>query len=787
MISNSVNSAILSHRFGGHGRPFVILFAFTFLLAFVFLGAAQAQTDLKGENKEITADGPWDVAYTNTSENLSTITFSSLANATRYDYTGALTGNIAVDITHQGNTSNDHRFTFSNTGNNITGGVTMHKGILFVSNSNQLGSFTGGLTLDNATFMAYGACNFAVTIADNSFGALRASGTDNLSFSNKITGNGDVIIVPEGGKTVIMSGANDYTGVTSIGTFRGGSGGKQALLVMGADNTLPTTSVVEMAKSQNSAYADTATTASLNLNGTTQKISGLYGAANATITNGKAAAANLTINLAEGKSYEYSGTIAGNSGTNRTNLTITGAGSQTLGGNITNASVTSSTTGTLTLGGNTVSLTSLDVTAGTLAFTPNVALTVSGKVTSTSALDLNGANLTYKSNLATDFNNVNITNTNTETQSILTIAPTEDVSQQTFNKSVSGNTRLVIKLKTNQDNNSRFMLGGTNTHTGGLYIEQGTVRVDNYAALGTSKQIDMKHSSLMTNQTFAGYTINLVGDASAGERGAIRLSGGNGNFDAKITGVGSFEIVNDGPVTLTNTSNDYQGKTYIGNFQWRSNGLNNAATLNLGASGVLPDTTQVVMGKNYEGSGISGKITFDLKGFNETVAGVSGESTNAVITSATPATLIVNANKDYSYAGTVTGSATLDKRGTGTMTITGNNTGSLAVNEGTLILKGDNSGAQSITVGENGTFIPSGTNSAATQINLQGGTLNCYSASTLDGSTITAASGNSTINFVGPEPGTYSRQLFKASKDMTYFTNPEFISNMDLIANTAYP
>lgn len=786
MSSLFVNGVTLPRRLGGFGRPFAILWA-AFLLAAVWGVSAQAE-ELNGTNKEITSAGPWDTSYNNDpSYSTSTITIGPLNNGTRYTYSGAITGNIAVDVTHQSHTNNENRFSITNTGNTFTGGLTMHGGILFVTNSNQLVSFGGGLTLDNAVFMAYGDCNFDVTIPEGAFGGMRASGGD-IVLNQKVTGAGDLVIVTENSGKVTLNGENDYAGVTSIGTVQGGTN-LYSYLILGADNTLPSTTVVEIGKSQNSKYSYTnATTANLDLNGTTQTISGLYGAGKASITNGTAAPANLTINLAEGKSYEYSGSIAGNSAANLTNLTVTGAGNQTLSGNITNASLASSTTGTLTLGGNTVSLTSLDVSAGTLAFTPNVNLTVSGKLTYGSTLDLNGANLTYKSNVATDFNNVNITNTNTETQSILTIAPTEELVNQTFDKSVSGNTRLVIKLPTNQNNNSRFMLSGTNTHTGGLFIEQGTVRVDNYAALGTSKQIDMKHSSLMTNQTFAGYTINLVGDASAGERGAIRLSGGNGNFDAKITGVGSLEIVNDGAVTLTNTNNDYQGKTYLGNFQWRSNGLNNAVVLNLGASGVLPDTTEVVFGKNAEGNGTSGAITLDLKGFNETVAGISGQSTNAVITSSTPATLTVNANNDSSYAGKVTGSATLEKKGTGTLTITGNNTGSLAVTGGKLILSGDNSGAQGITVGENGTFIPTGTNSAATQINLEGGTLNCYSASVLDGSTITAASGNSTINIVGPEPGTYSRQLFTGTaKDMTYFTAPEFISNMDLIANTAYP
>ena len=405
-----------------------VLFAAALLLSSVFAGSALAQTDLNGENLEITSTGPWNVSYTNTkTEKLSTIFVKNLlgnsSDDSRYTYSGALTGNIAIDITHQGYANNDHRFTISNTGNTFTGGVTMHNGILFVTNSNQLVSFSGGLTLDNAVFMAYGDCNFGVTIPSGAFGGMRASG-GNIVLKQKVTGGGDLVIVTENSGKVTLNGANDYAGVTSIGTVQGGNN-VYAYLILGADNTLPSTTVVEIGKSQNSKYSfSTATAANLDLNGKTQTIAGLYGAGKASITNSAKAASNLTINLPDSKSYEYSGTIAGyDASSNLTKLTVTGAGNQTLSGKISNASITKSGSGTLTLGADSVSLSSLTVSAGTLAFTPNVALTVSGKVTSTSALDLNGANLTYKSNVATDFNNVNITNTNTETQSILTIAP----------------------------------------------------------------------------------------------------------------------------------------------------------------------------------------------------------------------------------------------------------------------------------------------------------------------------------------------------------------------------
>ncbi|MBR0238205.1 MAG: autotransporter-associated beta strand repeat-containing protein [Thermoguttaceae bacterium] len=771
------------------------LAAIVVLSAFAFGGIAAAQQDLDGSDVIVNSSGPWDIPYTNSNVDVpSYIVVRPLNNGTRYTYSGALTGNIFVDITHQSYTNNDNRFTLSNTGNTFTNGVAMHNGILFVSNNNQLVSFSGGLTLDNAVFMAYGDCNFDVTIPEGSFGGMRASG-GSIVLNQKVTGGGDLVIITENNNVVTMKGANDYAGVTSIGTIQGGNN-LYAYLELGADNTLPSTTVVEIGKSQNPTYSYTnASAARLNLNGKTQTIAGLYGAGNAAVTNGAAAVSNLTINVADGKSYEYSGAISGNSATNVTNLTVTGAGNQTLAGNITNASLTKSGTGALTVSGGTVTLSSLAVTGGTFNLGSNTALTVSGKLSSNSALDLNGSNLTYTSNVATDFNNVDITNTNTEKQSTLSFVPASNLTAaQTFNKTVSGNTRIVVKLPQNQENNSRFVLSGTNDHTGGLYIEQGTVRVDNYAALGTSKQIDMKHGSLMTNQTFAGYTINLVGDASKGERGAIRLSGGNGNFDAYVTGVGSLEIVYDGAVTLTNTANDYQGKTYIGNFQWRasssSGNTNGAATLNLGNSGVLPDTTEVVLGKNAEGNGTTGAITFDLKGFNETVAGISGQSTSATITSSTPATLTLIGNGDYSYSGKVTGSATVEKQGTGTLTISGANTGSLVVSEGTLVLTGDNSGAQSITVKGSGVLAPKSEASMATTVNLQT-TAFAYADNKFTKNTKFVISESGTVISVPMtdlQSGTYFRQRFTGiDKDFqSYFTNPEPMSNMDKIANTAY-
>ena len=96
-----------------------------FLLTAILAASAQAQTDLDGSDLIVTYDGPWNYSYHNSNNNSqSIVAIYNLANGTRYDYTGSFTGNLFIDITHQGYANDDNRFTFSNAGNSIAGGAT---------------------------------------------------------------------------------------------------------------------------------------------------------------------------------------------------------------------------------------------------------------------------------------------------------------------------------------------------------------------------------------------------------------------------------------------------------------------------------------------------------------------------------------------------------------------------------------------------------------------------------------------------------------------------------------
>ena len=72
-------------------------------------GSALAQTDLDGSDLIVTGSGPWNLSYTNSNNSSqSIVAIYNLVNATRYDYTGSFTGNIFIDVNHNGYASNDN-------------------------------------------------------------------------------------------------------------------------------------------------------------------------------------------------------------------------------------------------------------------------------------------------------------------------------------------------------------------------------------------------------------------------------------------------------------------------------------------------------------------------------------------------------------------------------------------------------------------------------------------------------------------------------------------------------
>jgi autotransporter-associated beta strand protein len=171
-------------------------------------------------------------------------------------------------------------------------------------------------------------------ITDNSALTFNYGASGNVSFANAITGTGTVGIVGVSGARVHFSGANTYSGVTTINS----------------GNTLEIN-----ASGATSANSDYTVNGSLDFyNGSAFNVS--LGALNGSSSGqlfGDNVAFGVTIG-ANGNSGTYAGTIYNGWGSGVVSITKSGAGTQTLSGNNTYTGATSVNAGILTVSGSLV-------------------------------------------------------------------------------------------------------------------------------------------------------------------------------------------------------------------------------------------------------------------------------------------------------------------------------------------------------------------------------------------------------------------------------------------------
>lgn len=205
-------------------------------------------------------------------------------------------------------------------------------------------------------------------------------------------------------------------------------------------------------------------------------------------------------------------------------------------------------------------------------------------------------------------------------------------------------------------------LTGTNTFSGGTTISAGTLRIGNGGTTGSITGNIVNNSILSFNRSNSFTFSNL------------------------ISGTGSVDKSGAGTVTLT-AANTYTGGTSV-----------SQGTLRLGANDRLASTGSLF---------IFGGATFDLAGFSQTVGAFSGPGTAAI----GAGSLTIGDNLDRTFQGTLTGSGSFIKQGTGSFTMTGNNsayTGTTTVNNGLLAVNGDLSNS-AMTVNASGTLGGTGT------------------------------------------------------------------------------
>ncbi len=295
---------------------------------------------------------------------------------------------------------------------------------------------------------------------------------------------------------------------------------------------------------------------------------------------------------------------------------------------------------------------------------------------------------------------------------------------------------------------------GANTYAGGTTINGGTLQILGDAQLGAAP------TSAATNITFnGGEMYNYGSRVTLAATRNVYLGAGGGYFqpgwgstggfavNGQISGPGGLGVAWDGGVLILNGSNTYQGATTIGayaNLYWNDPSAN--PILQLGNNNALPGT-DLIFGSDANNN----TATLDMNGFSATVGALSGGTNSIVdiVSSGGASTLTVgNNNASSTFGGVIrntTGSLSLVKIGTGTLTLSGSttsvaaltiNAGNLAINAGTSFTNGgiayigyaaSSSGALTLNSGvfnnnSNWMYVGYTTGSTGT-LNINGGTL----------------------------------------------------------------
>ncbi|QQE12600.1 autotransporter-associated beta strand repeat-containing protein [Planctomycetota bacterium] len=568
--------------------------------------------------------------------------------------------------------------------NTYSGGTTLSAGGITVGNDDAIS--TGSLTVDGASELSAGASSVtlanAVTLSDT----LTISGDNDLTLTNVISdGTSSGALAKTGAGTLVLSGTNTYSGGTTIsgGTLQIGDGGTTGSIQGDVLNN----GTLAFNRSDDLTYADVISgTGSLVKNGSnTLTLSGINTYTGDTTISGG------TIYI-DNTNAAFGGTdVNGDYGT----MTFTG-----------NATIDSSTDGISVH--NDINLGSHEVTFENLTGGLPLGLhgDISGEDDSHLVLDayneitgnlnviiLRGDNSSFAGDITASGNlyvyNDNALGTGTlrnMSDKDLTLASGSSVvlennmevtdhhpfydllqlrvqSDMTLNGVISGTGRLA----THPSSSGTLTLNGANTYEGGTTLYAGNIVVGNDSAFSTGS-----------------VTVNGTTDLSAGASSIslanaftlnddLTISGDTGH-DLALTGVidGSGVLTKEGAGTLVlSGTNIYSGGTTI-----------SAGTLQIGNGG----TTGSILGDVLNNG-----------------------------------TLAFNRSNDLTYADVISGTGSLVKNGSGTLTLSGTNifTGPTTISGGTLAVNNALGGAVTVN---GGTLAGTGTLSDAVTV-ASGGTI----------------------------------------------------------------
>ncbi|MBW7896515.1 MAG: autotransporter-associated beta strand repeat-containing protein, partial [Opitutaceae bacterium] len=508
------------------------------------------------------------------------------------------------------------------------------------------------------------------------------TGTNTLSAVLGDNGTGATSLTKDGAGTWILTGANTYTGDTTVNA---------GILQVNASERIADTSNLVI---------NSGGTFQFNWGTLTETVGTLSGA-------GTLSMRGSTFITSTAADSTFSGTITDSYG----NFRKDGAGNLTLSGNNTYSGLTYIDGGTLIAASNTALGTAtygnVIANGATLGLQGGITLAessfdlqgtgdggvgainnISGDNTLTSALTFTGAttigaaagSLTLTNQLSlgsavtmTGAGNITASGNITGASSLTKDGTGTLTITGSAANSYSGGTNVndgtvVLAMSTAESSGGALSSGAINIGDGTGAAGSAVVRLNandqiaNYAGtttIASDGRLDLNDYNETLNQIAGTGSITLgSGNITLG------INGGSSTFGGVISGTGNLIKENSGTLTLSG-ANTYTGTTTV----------NGSGTLALGVDNALSDATAVT---------VNSGATFALGSYTDTVGSIAG---GGALNLGTGHLTAGANNTSTTYSGVISGSGDLTKTGTGTLTVSGTNThtGTTTVSGGTLL------------------------------------------------------------------------------------------------------
>jgi autotransporter-associated beta strand protein len=624
---------------------------------------------------------------------------------------GASSGNAAYTVTVSGS-QNAYGLWFQSSGAPTlsgTGTINLYGGGVTVPQNGYDSIAQGAVTISAALALqgsqtwTNNSTSNPLTVAGNvanDSNTLTVGGPGNTIISGFL-GSGSGGLVKTGTGTLMLQEANGFSGGTSIsgGTLNLANGGA----LQASTLTAPTAGSV--------AFDQSVTSGSFNLGG-------LTGSGNITLQNNAATPAAIALS------------VGGNNSTTTYSGALSGSGSFIKAG-----------TGTLTFNGTNSYSGGTTVNAGTLAVATTAALPYYGTTGNvgvgnggTLALSVSASGPGWTANSINSL--VNANSGSFVAGSMLGFDTTS--GNFTYGNSIPGSVGLT-KIGSNM-----LTLSAANTYTGLTTITGGTLSLAHSGALSGSTLVAPTAGSLAFASSVHAFTFGGLsgsGSLSLQNTAAVALTVGGNNastvYSGILSGSGSLAKVGTGSILTLTGSNTYSGGTTI-----------SAGVLQLGDGTNGHDGSLSATG----GINTSAYLVYDLYG-QQTYSGVI--SGTGSLTTAGPGTLILAGSNTFT-GGTAIVSGTLQlgdgtNNHDGSLVTTGgiSNSAALVYNlYGPLTYPGSISGTGSLTKAGTGSMLTlSGSNTFSGTTTITGGTLNLANSIALEGSTVLAPTGSSYLTF----------------------------------------